>query len=120
MATGVLGLIVSLFAGFGKLWKKALLSLVITIASLGIALVLVGGCGFLASQMANASIRAILDDSVRPLTELKVASDMYAVNIVDTAWKTRTGQITWGQGGRMSRPPALGLPRPGRPIWLQT
>jgi fatty-acyl-CoA synthase len=38
VATGVLGLIVSLFAGFGKLWKKALLSLVITIASIAVML----------------------------------------------------------------------------------
>jgi fatty-acyl-CoA synthase len=36
VATGVLGLIVALFGGFSKLWKKALLALAITIATLGV------------------------------------------------------------------------------------
>ena len=38
VATGVLGLIVALFAGFGALWKKALLCLAITIATIGVML----------------------------------------------------------------------------------
>ncbi|KRA59635.1 fatty-acyl-CoA synthase [Caulobacter sp. Root655] len=36
VATGVLALIVALFGGFSKLWKKALLALAITIATLGV------------------------------------------------------------------------------------
>ncbi|WP_165185686.1 long-chain-fatty-acid--CoA ligase [Caulobacter soli] len=36
VATGVLGLIVALFGGFGRFWKKALLALAITIATLGV------------------------------------------------------------------------------------
>ncbi|CAN5462856.1 long-chain-fatty-acid--CoA ligase [soil metagenome] len=36
VATGVLGLIVALFAGFSRLWKKALLALALTIATLGV------------------------------------------------------------------------------------
>jgi fatty-acyl-CoA synthase len=35
VATGVLGLIVALFGGFSRFWKKALLALAITIATLG-------------------------------------------------------------------------------------
>ncbi len=80
------------------MFKSIKSRLVITIASLGIALALVGGSGVVASYIANQKIHLILDDSVHPLTELKVVSDMYAVNIVDTAWKTRTGQISWAQG----------------------
>jgi len=80
------------------MFKSIKSRLVIAIASLGVALVLVGGGGVVASRIANDKIHLILQDSVHPLTQLKVVSDMYAVNIVDTAWKTRTGQITWDQG----------------------
>lgn len=80
------------------MFKSIKSRLVVTIASLGLALALVVACGVTASYIANQKIQVILHDSVHPLTELKAVSDMYAVNIVDTAWKTRTGQISWAQG----------------------
>jgi len=53
-----------------------------------------------ALQIANKKIDTIVADRVLPMEQLKVVSDAYAVSIVDTAWKARTGQIGWDQASR--------------------
>lgn len=46
-------------------------------------------------KQTNARFETTYNDRVVPLDQLKVVSDMYAVNIVDTAHKTRDGAIGW-------------------------
>ncbi len=43
---------------------------------------------------SNESLRTVYDDRVVPLQQLKSASDLYAVNIVDTTHKLRMKQLT--------------------------
>lgn len=45
--------------------------------------------------VSRDSLRTVQDDRVIPLKQLKVVSDMYAVNIVDTAHKVRNGGMDW-------------------------
>jgi len=42
---------------------------------------------------SNAALRAVYDDRVVPLRQLKIVSDSYAVAIVDTSHKTRNGSL---------------------------
>ncbi|MDP3632440.1 methyl-accepting chemotaxis protein [Phenylobacterium sp.] len=72
--------------------------LTFSIGALGAALVVIGLCGWFALDFANAKIKSIVADRVVPMEQLKTVSDMYAVSIVDTAWKVRTGQLPWADG----------------------
>ena len=72
--------------------------LTFSIGALGGALLVIGLCGWLALDLANAKISSIVADRVIPMEQLKTVSDMYAVSIVDTAWKVRTGQLAWSDG----------------------
>ncbi|WP_295196388.1 methyl-accepting chemotaxis protein [uncultured Brevundimonas sp.] len=54
-------------------------------------------CGLLALVSADHKIQTIIDDRVVPLEQLKIVSDMYAVNIVDTAHKARAGTLSFDQ-----------------------
>jgi methyl-accepting chemotaxis protein len=50
------------------------------------------------TNQAIASLQTVYVDRVEPLAELKKVADLYAVNIVDTAHKTRNGNLSWAQG----------------------
>nr|WP_295235044.1 methyl-accepting chemotaxis protein [uncultured Brevundimonas sp.] len=54
-------------------------------------------CGLLALVSADHKIQTIINDRVVPLEQLKIVSDMYAVNIVDTAHKARAGALSFDQ-----------------------
>jgi len=54
-------------------------------------------CGSLTLISADKKIQTIIYDRVVPLEQLKVVSDMYAVNIVDTAHKARAGTVSFGE-----------------------
>lgn len=43
----------------------------------------------------NEHFESVYNDRVVPLEQLKVVSDMYAVNIVDATHKTRDGAVSW-------------------------
>lgn len=43
----------------------------------------------------NTGVISIYNDRVVPLKDLKIISDLYAVNIVDTVHKLRSGQLDW-------------------------
>lgn len=58
----------------------------------------VGGLGIQHLSTANRDFASVFNDRVVPLKQLKVVADMYAVNIVDTAHKTRNQNLTWAQG----------------------
>ncbi|WP_295559800.1 methyl-accepting chemotaxis protein [uncultured Hyphomicrobium sp.] len=62
------------------------------------ALVFVAGIGYYAANVANTGLHSVFVDRVKPLRELKVVADLYAVNIVDTAHKVRNGNIGWDAG----------------------
>jgi len=75
------------------------LSIKTKLASALVALTLcvfaVGACGFFALRSVTHRIDEVVQNNVVPMEQLRVVSDMYAVNIVDTIWKAQSNQITW-------------------------
>ncbi|WP_439629911.1 methyl-accepting chemotaxis protein [Shinella sp.] len=65
-------------------------------SSLAIAGVIGGGAYYGISAMTD-SMKSIYDDRVVPLQQLKLVSDAYAVNIVDTTHKLHAGNLDWQQ-----------------------
>ncbi len=71
-----------------------------------IIIVLIGAIGLLSLSIygilkikeTNTSIETIYVDRVIPLKQLKIVSDMYAINFVDTLHKVRNKNITIKQG----------------------
>lgn len=63
------------------------------VASVGI----VAGIGHYATSVASNGLETVFHDRVRPLRELKALSDLYSVNIVDTAHKVRNGSLEWAR-----------------------
>lgn len=53
--------------------------------------------GFISVLNTNNGIKTVYNDRVIPLQQLKNISDLYAVNIVDTAHKTRNKNLDWTQ-----------------------
>ncbi|MBI4920112.1 MAG: MCP four helix bundle domain-containing protein [Devosia nanyangense] len=72
--------------------------LTLSLVLLGLSLVLVAGVGLWALDGAAAKTRTIVVDRVEPLRQLKLVADAYAVNIVDTIHKVRSGKLTWKEG----------------------
>src|SRR3954468_18759877 len=60
--------------------------------------VMVAVAGWYASQTANDALSTVFNDRVKPVRDLKIVADLYAVNIVDTAHKVRNGNLQWAQG----------------------
>jgi methyl-accepting chemotaxis protein len=65
------------------------------IVALGVSLLIIAGDGWYALRSTTQKIDAIMVDNVAPMEQLKIVSDMYSMNIVDTAWKAQTQQINW-------------------------
>lgn len=63
-------------------------------AALLFMVLMLGVLGGYATRALSKEMESLYADRVVPLKELKVISDMYAVNIVDTAHKTRDGVLT--------------------------
>jgi methyl-accepting chemotaxis protein len=57
----------------------------------------VGYMGLNSTRQSNAALMTVYQDRVVPLKGLKIISDMYAVNIVDTSHKLRNGALSWQQ-----------------------
>ena len=68
------------------------------IGALVLALALIAAVGWHASSTASQGLETVYNDRVVPLRDLKIISDMYAVNIVDTAHKVRNGNLDWAKG----------------------
>ncbi|HEY7386590.1 MAG TPA: methyl-accepting chemotaxis protein [Beijerinckiaceae bacterium] len=68
------------------------------IGALVVALTLIAAVGWYASSTASKGLETVYNDRVVPLRDLKIISDMYAVNIVDTAHKVRNGNVDWAKG----------------------
>ncbi len=60
-------------------------------------LVLIGGFGLWQSMSQSQAMRSMYEDRVVPLRQIKAVSDMYAVNIVDTAHKFADGSLSTQQ-----------------------
>ena len=63
------------------------------VALMSLLVVVVWGVGFYAAKINHESLATVYNDRVVSLEQLKIISDMYAVNIVDTTHKTRDGAI---------------------------
>lgn len=66
-------------------------------SALGIGMLAVGATSWMTQSEVDQRIQSIIADRVVPMQQLKIVSDMYAVNIVDTVHKTRAGAITPAQ-----------------------
>lgn len=69
--------------------------LVTAVLALAFCLAIGGAIGWGSLSYSSKKIDTIIADRVEPLKQLSTVSALYGVNIVDTAWKTRTGQIDW-------------------------
>ncbi|KAF0815212.1 Methyl-accepting chemotaxis protein McpP [Andreprevotia sp. IGB-42] len=72
--------------------RAKLVALVAVLLALMIAL---GLFGLNALSQTNDEFKSTYNDRVVPLKQLKIVSDMYAVNIVDTTHKLNYGVIDW-------------------------
>ena len=68
------------------------------IAFISVVMAIVGGIGLFLAKTSNKGLETVYNDRVVCLQQLKVVSDMYAVNIVDTSHKVRDGALTWSEG----------------------
>jgi methyl-accepting chemotaxis protein len=75
--------------------------LLLALSLLGVMLAIMSAGGWMALRASNASLRTVFDDRVVPLRDLKTVSDMYAVNVVDTAHKVRAATMPWAEGIRL-------------------
>eukprot|EP01039_Chlorochromonas_danica_P014042 gene14042-16332_t len=69
--------------------------LIAAVLALALCLAIGGAIGWGSLSYSSKKIDTIIADRVEPLKQLSTVSALYGVNIVDTAWKTRTGQIDW-------------------------
>ncbi|WP_271468654.1 methyl-accepting chemotaxis protein [Acidovorax sp. GBBC 3334] len=76
-----------------KISTKMLLLLV----SLCLCMAAVGTLGLVGMRMAKDGLDSVYRDRVVPLKQIKMVSDAYAVDIVDTAHKVRDGALTPAQ-----------------------
>ncbi|MBL8700308.1 MAG: HAMP domain-containing protein [Alphaproteobacteria bacterium] len=72
--------------------------LLAVLLSLGLLVVAIVAIAWATLVVSRDSLRTVQDDRVIPLKQLKIVSDMYAVNIVDTAHKLRNGGMDWPAG----------------------
>ena len=61
-------------------------------------LIVIGLIGIIGIGSTKKSLDSVYNDEVLPLKQLKKVSDMYGVNIVDTAHKVGQGLMTWTEG----------------------
>ena len=64
------------------------------------ALIAASLSGYFALTQSSEKTRTIVEDRVVPLAQLKKVADAYAVDIVDTAHKMRSGTFTWEQASK--------------------
>jgi len=61
---------------------------------LGLLMIFLAGGGAFIAGKADSALTTIVEDRVKPLRDLKIVSDMYAVNIVDTTHKLRSKTLS--------------------------
>ena len=70
---------------------------------LGLLLSVSSACGLYFLNLAESGLGSVYNDRVVPLRDLKVVSDLYAVDIVDTSHKVRAGALRWEEGAASVR-----------------
>jgi methyl-accepting chemotaxis protein len=65
---------------------------------MAVVMIVVGCVGMFLAKTSNDGLDTVYKDRVVCLQQLKVISDMYAVNIVDTSHKVRDGALSWSDG----------------------
>lgn len=80
---------------FGIFNRGISVRLMVLLGILGAELVFIGTLGLHGMAQSNEGLNSVYKDRVVPLRDLKIISDMYAVNIVDTTHKVRNGNISW-------------------------
>ena len=70
------------------------------VALMSVAMIFAGLIGLFLAKQSNKGLETVYKDRVVCLQQLKVISDMYAVNIVDTTHKLREGTVGWSDGRR--------------------
>ncbi|AWJ94420.1 hypothetical protein Sp245p_31725 (plasmid) [Azospirillum baldaniorum] len=78
--------------------------LLIALGAISDFLLAVSATGWIALSQSNQGIGNVFNNRVVPLRNLKVTSDLYGLNIVDTAHKVRSGALTWEQGVQSINP----------------
>ena len=73
------------------------------LAILGVMLASEALNGIMNLRSANERMKSVYEDRVVPLRDLKIISDAYAVLIVDTSHKVRSGALSWPDGGAAVR-----------------
>jgi methyl-accepting chemotaxis protein len=68
--------------------------LLMCLAALAVGMAAIGLSGWISASVMNGRMQSIIVDRVAPMQQLKAAADMYAVNIVDTAHKVRSGAVS--------------------------
>ncbi|WP_421936892.1 HAMP domain-containing methyl-accepting chemotaxis protein [Phenylobacterium sp.] len=68
--------------------------LVGSLVALGVGMAAIGASGWISTTIGNQRLQTVIADRVVPMQQLKAVSDLYAVNIVDAAHKTRSGAFT--------------------------
>ncbi|MFC3150043.1 methyl-accepting chemotaxis protein [Litoribrevibacter euphylliae] len=79
---------------------KVAFRLALMASTLLFLLIAIGVMGITAMNSEHAAMETVYKDRVVPLKDLKLIADMYAVNIVDTAHKTRNGGLSWDRALR--------------------
>ncbi|SMH47919.1 methyl-accepting chemotaxis protein [Azospirillum agricola] len=72
--------------------------LLIALGAISFLLLAISLTGWIALSQSNQGISDVFNHRVVPLRDLKVTSDLYGLNMVDTAHKVRSGTLTWEQG----------------------
>jgi len=80
--------------------KKVGTRLYVLVGFLSILLIVIGITGLRSAKMSDEGLNSVYHHQIVPLRDLKVVSDMYAVNIVDTSHKVRNGNLKWDEGRR--------------------
>ena len=70
----------------------------LVLSLLSVVAISIGILGLISLKEANNGLRTVYEDRVIPLKQLKIVSDMYAVNVVDTCHKVRNGNLSWAEG----------------------
>ncbi|OJX65803.1 methyl-accepting chemotaxis protein [Magnetospirillum sp. 64-120] len=65
---------------------------------MALLLIMVAASGYHGMTRIENALASVYNDRVVPLRDLKVVSDLYAVNIVDTTHKVRAGALSFQQG----------------------
>jgi len=71
--------------------------LILLVGPLIVLIMVMGYIAENAFKTGQSAMKTVYEDRVVPLRDLKVISDMYAVNIVDTAHKVRSGALSVSQ-----------------------